>query len=169
MLIRNGYGSLVQAVYNLGKSWELLREAIGDFQQSSFVESRNGMRWRSHPEASLSNYLYARGVEHKRGERYPDDYAVRASAKYAYYDLHLLAKNGEWIDVEIWGDKPNGHNEDRYRERRKDKEAYHSGKATFVGIQFHDCYSDEKLTSILEPLIGLVSPFRFDRPTDRLM
>src|ERR1017187_3165960 len=162
----NGYGSLVTAVYNLGKSWELLREALGDFEQSSFVESRNGMRWRSHPEASLSNFLYARGIEHKRGEKYPDDYAKHSIAKYAYYDLHLRSKTGEWIDIEIWGDKPHGHNEQGYGEKRRDKEAYHSGRKTFIGIHFSDCYSDEKLSNILEPLIGRINPFRFDKPTD---
>lgn len=162
----NGHASLVAAVYYLGKSWELLREAIGDFEQSSFVESRNGLRWRSHPEASLSNFLHARGIEHKRGVRYPEDYAQHSIAKYAYYDLHFLSKNGEWVNVEIWGDKPHGHSEERYKEKRKEKEAYHSGKSNFVGIHFNDCYNDEKLSRILEHFIGLVKPFRFDKPTD---
>lgn len=162
----NGYGSLVKAIYKQGKSWESLRDALGDFKQSSFVESRNGMRWRSHPEASLSNFLYARGIEHKRGKKYPDDYANHSTAKYAYYDLHLISKTGEWIDIEIWGDKPYGHSEQRYSEKRREKEAYHSGRKSFVGIHFNDCYSDDKLSIILEPVIGLVKPFLFDKPTD---
>ena len=164
----NGRGGLPQAVYSLGKTWDLLRDAVGDdFSKSSFVESRNGLRWRSHPEASLSNFLYARGVNHKRGEKYPDDYADHSNANYAYYDVHFLSLAGEWINVEIWGDKPLGHAEERYGEKRKDKEAYHAGRQDFVGIHFRDCYSDEALEKILKPYIGIIEPFRFDKPTDR--
>lgn len=165
----NGQGSLVQAVYYLGQSWELLREALGDFQNSSFVESRNGMRWRSHPEASLSNFLYARGIEHKRGEKYPENYGKHSTAKYAYYDVHFRPSGGEWVDVEIWGDKPHGHGEERYGEKRKHKEAYHSGRKNFIGIHFNDCFSDEKLSIILAPFIGNIQPFIFDKPTDHLI
>lgn len=163
----NGQQSLVQAVYYLGKTWEMLREELDDFDGSSFVESRSGIRWRSHPEASLSNFLYARGIEHKRGERYPEDYSEHASARYAYYDLHLRSHSGEWIDVEIWGDKPNGHGEDRYKEKRSDKENYHAGRADFLGIHFKDCYSDDVLTKLLAPHIGIIEPFRFSKQTDR--
>lgn len=163
----NGRGGLFQAVYSLGKTWELLRDAVGDdFGRSSFVESRNGLRWRSHPEASLSNFLYARGVDHKRGEKYPDNYAEHSNARYAYYDIHFLSLTGEWINAEIWGDKPLGHAEERYREKRKDKELYHVGRQDFFGIHFRDCYSDETLEKILEPYIGIIEPFRFDRPAD---
>ena len=80
---QNGHGSLVHAVYYLGNDWEKLRHELEDFSSSSFVESRNGMRWRSHPEASLSNFLYVRGIEHKCGGRYPDEYAKQARASYA--------------------------------------------------------------------------------------
>lgn len=163
----NGKGSLVQAVYTLGKTWELLREALGDFDGSSFVESRNGLRWRSHPEASLSNFLFTRGIEHRRGERYPKDYANYSTAKYAYYDLHFLSSSGQWINVEIWGDKPHGHSEDRYREKRKHKEEFHAGRRDFLGVHFSECYSDEKLTDVLKPFIGIIQPFRFEKPTDK--
>jgi hypothetical protein len=157
----NGQQSLVQAVYYLGKTWEMLREELDDFDGSSFVESRSGVRWRSHPEASLSNFLYARGIEHKRGERYPENYSEHASARYAYYDLHFRNHFGEWIDVEIWGDKPNGHSEYRYQEKRSDKERYHAGRPDFLGIHFKDCYSDDILTKLLAPHIGIIEPFRF--------
>lgn len=163
----HGQQSLVQAVYYLGKTWEMLREELDDFGGSSFVESRSGVRWRSHPEASLSNFLFARGVEHKRGERYPKDYADHAAARYAYYDLHFRSKSGKWIDVEIWGDKPNGHDEYRYKEKRLDKENYHAGRTDFLGIHFKDCYSDNVLTKLLAPHIGIIEPFRFSKHTDR--
>ena len=71
---KNGHGSLVQAVYYLGYTWDQLRDAVGDPSTGAFVESRNGIRWRSHPEASFSNFLYARGIQHRRGDRYPKKY-----------------------------------------------------------------------------------------------
>ena len=162
----NGHGSLVQAVYYLGYSWEMLRQEVGDFENSSFVESRNGLRWRSHPEASLSNFLYARGITHKRGEKYPDDYSDFSTANYAYYDLHFVNEEGEWINVEIWGDKPHGHGELRYAEKRKDKENYHYGREDFLGINFQDCFSDQVLSEVLRPYIGRVEPFQFDKKSD---
>jgi hypothetical protein len=70
----NGRGSLVAAIYLLNKTWEDLRAELGDFRSSQFVGSRSGLRWRSHTQASLSNFLYARGVQHRRGTRYPKAY-----------------------------------------------------------------------------------------------
>jgi hypothetical protein len=65
-----GRTSLVQGVYGHGRAWD----DLDDFQGSQFVQSRNGMRWLSHAEASLSNFLYARGIPHRRGDRYPAVY-----------------------------------------------------------------------------------------------
>ncbi len=118
----NGKQGLIQAVYNLGKTWEALRDELGDFKTSNFVESRNGMRWRSHPEASFSNFLYARGIEHKRGEKYPDEYTKQSHQSYGYFDLHFKSKKGQWVDVEIWGEKPHGHNEEGYARKQAEKE-----------------------------------------------
>lgn len=166
---KNGKASLVAATYSLKHSWEDLRIELDDFQNSSFVESRNGMRWRSHPEASLSNFLYARGIEHKRGEKYPEDYASHSDSNYAYFDLHFLNKRNEWVDVEIWGDKPHGHNEVTYKSKRLHKEKYNASNPNFIGIHFNDCYSDEKLTEILKSHIGVISPFIFNKSTDQLI
>ncbi|HEY3696756.1 hypothetical protein [Phenylobacterium sp.] len=165
---RNGRQSLVQATYNMGKTWEDLRDAVGDFATSNFVASRNGLRWRSHPEASLSNFLYARGIEHRRGDRYPDAYADQSGRAYGFYDLHLKAGDG-WFDVEIWGDNPGGHGEAKYRAKRGEKEAFNSTNPRFLGIEFRDCYDDSRLASILVPFIGTPEPYVFDRPTDRII
>jgi hypothetical protein len=165
----NGKGSLVQYVYSCGKSWEALRAELGSFETSSFVESRNGMRWRSHPEASVSNFLYARGIEHKLGERYADRFAQVSEQTRAWYDIHFRAKNGRWIDVEIWGDKPNGHDEAAYSRKRIFKERFHRRSTCFLGIDYQDCFSEAALSTILSSYIGKVEPFVFDRPTDRLI
>jgi hypothetical protein len=166
---KNGHQSLVQAIYNLGHTWAELREAVGDFSNSNFVQSRNGIRWLSHAEASLSNFLYARGIEHKKGERYDESFADLASGRYAIFDLHFLGKNGKWFDVEIWGDRPNGHNEEKYAKTRSAKEHFNSSNPYFLGIHFADCYDEAKLTEILKPHIGVIAPFQFDKPTDALI
>jgi hypothetical protein len=165
----NGYATLVASVYYLNHTWEDLRKELDDFEGSNFVESRNGLRWLSHPEAALSNFLYARGIQHKRGERYPDDYSRHSTAKYAFFDLHFLSRIGAWIDVEIWGDKPNGHAEAHYKTKREHKEAYNERNPNFLGIHFKDCFSEVTLTNILEPYIGNVDAFQFDKPTDHLI
>lgn len=166
---KNGQASLIQAIYNLGHTWADLREALDDFTNSNFVQSRNGMRWLSHAEASISNFLYARGVEHKKGERYDESFANLASGRYAIFDLHFLGKNSKWFDVEIWGDKPNGHNEEKYAKTRTAKETFNSSNPYFLGIHFADCYDEAKLAKILCPHIGNIDPFQFDKPTDSII
>lgn len=165
---QNGHQSLVQAVYYLDHSWEALRDAVGDFATSTFVESRNGMRWRSHPEASVSNFLYARGIEHRRGDRYPGSYADETGRAYGFYDLHILTSVG-WLDVEIWGDNPGGHGEAAYRAKREGKEVFNAANPQFLGIEFRDCYDESKLAAVLAPYIGTPPPHVFDRPTDRVI
>ena len=165
----NGHGAFIQALYNLGHTWDELRAAVGDFTDSNFVQSRNGLRWLSHAEASLSNYLYARGVEHKKGERYDVGFAAMSPCKYAIYDLHFKGASGEWFDVEVWGDKPNGHGEGRYALVRQAKEKFNAGNIRFLGIHHSECYDDGKLDAILHRAIGMMEPFRFDKPTDALI
>jgi len=166
---RNGYAAFVQAVYSSGYTWEKLREEFDDFTGSLFVESRNRLRWRSHPEASFSNFLYARGIEHKRGERYPKEYAEESKANYAYFDLHFLDKKNNWIDVEVWGDKPHGHDEVEYSERRKVKEKFNKDNPHFLGIHYNDCFDEDHLSKILKTYIGECEAFQFDRPTDKII
>ncbi len=86
----NGFSSLTAAVHLSGRTWEDLREAVGCFATSNFYESRNGMRWRSRPEASLSNFLYARGIKHKRGERYAAGYSKQSGRRWgSLYQFHI--------------------------------------------------------------------------------
>ena len=166
---KNGFGALIHFVYRSGKSWADLREAVGDFSDSKFVESRNGLRWLSHAEASLSNFLYARGIEHKKGERYAKEITDFSDAKYAFYDVHLKSKNDDWIDVEVWGDSPLGHDSMKYARRRKAKELFNQANPRFVGIHFEVCYKEDELVQILEPHIGVIKPFQFDKPVDRVI
>lgn len=164
---RNGHTSLANAVYRSGHSFEDLRAAVGSFANSQFRESGAGIRWRSYPEASLSDFLYARGIIHKRGERYDQKYSEQTGRHHGTYDLHFKTKDDRWIDVEIWGDLPDKLTNGRYGVTRKAKEDWHKDKADFLGIQYKDCLSDERLTLILQPYIGVVEPFQFDKPQDR--
>ncbi|HEY4941006.1 MAG TPA: hypothetical protein VII56_06230 [Rhizomicrobium sp.] len=78
---RNGLASLTSTVHSAGKVWEDLRVAVDLPPSRTFCQSANGMRWLSQPEALLSDFLYERGVEHKRGERYPADYEQKSGAQ----------------------------------------------------------------------------------------
>ena len=162
----NKSGSLIQAVYLLGRTWEDLRSELGDFRSSQFVGSRSGIRWLSHAEASLSNFLYARGIHHRRGERYPEAYEDSSGRPYGMYDMHFDGQLGP-VDIEIWGDNPNGSGQRKYQEKREEKERFNATNPGFLGIHFLDCYSEDRLTAILEPHIGCIRPFRFDKTTDK--
>lgn len=163
---KNGQTGLVNAVFRSGHSWEELRQHLGQFTKSNFRQSRNGMRWLSQPEASMSDFLYARGIEHKRGERYHDGYSLISGRRHGTYDMHFVATDGSWIDVEIWGDLPDKLSGGKYAATRALKELWNAGRHNFLGIQFQDCYSDLTLEKVLKPYIGVISPFVFDKPTD---
>jgi hypothetical protein len=165
----NGYGPLTAAVHASDRTWEELREAVGCFATSNFIESRNGMRWRSRPEASLSNFLYARGIEHRRGELYASDYSRLSGRRSGRLDMHFVSATGALIDVEVWGDPLNRLSGGRYQATRAHKEKYQAKNPNFLGIPYQDCLSDRLLEKVLEPYIGLIEPFQFDKPADRLI
>ena len=163
----NGHGALTAFIFLSGRKWEDLRAAIGLPPSVRFYESRNRVRWRSRPEASLSNFLYARGIEHKRGERYADGYSEQSGRQHGRYDLHFRSPDQVWINVEVWGDLPDSYSGGRYEATRQFKETWHAGDPTFLGIQYKDCLSDLRLTEALAPYIGVIAPFIFDKPSDR--
>jgi hypothetical protein len=126
-----------------------------------FCESKNGMRWLSQPEALFSDYLFDRGIEHKRGERYPADFSAKTGRKWARYDIHFCANNGKWIDVEIWGEPDGGSgatlnsvSAGRYRATKGLKETWNRGRSDFLGISYTDCYAAKRLGEILAPYVG---------------
>lgn len=162
----NGMSGLVYAVYDLGKTWADLRNELDSFEGSSFVESRNGLRWRSHPEASVSNFLYTRGIKHTNGRKYPPEYADESGQNYGYFDLAVQVSVEICLDIEIWGEKPNGHNEGHYARKRHEKEAFNANNKHFLGIEFRDCFVEDKLAKIFEPYIGIIEPYIFDKATD---
>lgn len=164
--LRKNNSGLAAAIFNIGHTYEELRAEVNSFKSSHFRQSRNRMRWRSQPECCLSDFLYARGIQHKRGEGYA---ALNPEhAGHNKYDLHFLNPNGEWIDVEIWGNMEYLAG-DRYTNTRAKKEAWREGDPKFLGIEFTDCLVEKRLEDILEPYIGRIAPFVFDKPTDKLI
>jgi hypothetical protein len=162
----NGLSSLTSAVHSAGKTWEDLRIAVGLKPSTNFYPSRNGMRWLSRPEACLSDFLYARGIEHRRGERYPQDYAEQTGRNWGRYDLHFRTPDGRAIDVEVWGDSLNKLSGGRYQQTRAFKEQWQAGREDFLGVPYQQCLSDVSLTKVLEPYIGIIAPYVFDTPSD---
>jgi hypothetical protein len=171
----NGHSQLTNFVHKSGRGWEELRDAVGrplpvtQGVRPHYFQSRNGLRWRSRSEACLSDFLYARGIQHKRGERYPDDYAETSGRAHGRYDLHFVAPSGKQIDVEIWGDIPDAFSRGRYSVTRKMKEAYHEGRPNFLGLHYRDCQLENRLAELLKPYIGVIEPSHFDKPQDRLI
>ena len=166
---KNGFSQLTNFVHKSGRTWEDLRVAIGSSASAHFYESRNGMRWRSRPEACLSNFLYARGIEHKRGERYPKSYSIKSGRHHGHFDMHFVSARGVWIDVEVWGDLNDKMSQGRYRVTRTKKELWNANRKNFIGIQYQDCLSDVRLGKILESFIGFIKPFRFEKPQDQVI
>lgn len=165
----NRYSSLASAVFNSGHTWDDLRGAVGCLASSTFYPSRNGLRWRSRPEACLSNFLYARGIEHKRGEHYPQGYAEQSGRLYGSFDLHFVPAAGGWIDVEVWGDPLNRLSGGRYQATRSFKENWLKSNPNFLGIPYRSCFSDATLTEILRPYVGIIKPFQFDKEVDHII
>jgi hypothetical protein len=163
---QNDYSGLIKEIFNSGHTFEEARAAVGDFTSSHFRTSRSGIRWRSHPEASLSDFLHARGIRHWRGERYDAGYAEASGRHHGHYDLHFRAQDGREIDVEVWGDLPDKLSGGRYARTRAAKESWNSKNSNFLGIQYVDCLSDQRLTAILKPYIGVLEPFNFEKPQD---
>ena len=166
---KNNKSHLIQALYKLGKNWDDLLKEFNSYENSSFVISRNGIRWRSHPEASLSNFLFSRGIKHSKGEKYPPEYSRESKRNYGYYDLHFVARNGDKINVEIWGDKPYGHAEEEYEERKQLKLKFNAKDKNFLGIHFSDCYNEKILEEKLEKYIGAIQPYNFEKSYDKII
>jgi hypothetical protein len=160
---------LTNVVHLSGRTWEDLRAAVGSFATSTFVQSRNGMRWLSQGEASLSNFLYARRIVHRKGELYAPGYSEQSGRNYGRLDMHFLSNTANWIDVEVWGDIPDALTRGRYKATRALKENWQASNPNFLGIQYRDCLSDARLTKILAQYIGIVEPFQFEKPTDHFI
>jgi hypothetical protein len=131
--------------------------------RTRWTESVNGMRWHSRAEASVSNFLYARGIPQKKGELYGEEYSRNSDYSRGWFDIHFEAQDGRIIDLEIWGNM-----DENYAKKRKAKEDYNSNNPNFLGVNFDDC-TETGLTEAFEPYIGIIEPYIFDKPEHRVI
>ena len=135
---------------------------------SQFI-SIDGVSHDSFAEACFANYLLARGIELRRGERYPDQYAEQSGYTYGKYDFHFSATqgiyDGKTIDVEIFGCPRNYQAKEKYDTVRAAKEKFNDGRETFFAIEYTFCYQEKELVKRLEKYIGVIEPFVFAKPS----
>lgn len=169
-LVNNGYSELISYFYSHDYTYEKINKLL-NIDYCPIFTSRNGLKFRSLAEACLANFLYARGIEIKVGEKYPEGYSVLSGKKYGVYDIHFKGKKGEytdkWIDCEVWGENPNGHNKENYAITRKYKESFNKDNDCFIGIAYHDCYRENELSTILNKYIGTIEPYIFNNEEDK--
>ena len=148
-LTNNGEGSFINYMYQIGLNWQQLHEKY-DIPMDCKLLARNNFYMDSYAEVCLVNFLWCRGIEIKKGEYYTNDYTKNTGRK-GIYDLHFKGSIGiykdTWISVEIWGGTK-GHNEKEYNEKRKEKEDSHKDDNCFLGIEYSDCYKENRLIKI---------------------
>lgn len=160
---------MVSRVYAVKRDWTAVRHAVDSFESSSLAQSRSGVRWRSKAEACLSDFLYAREIEHQKGRRYPKAYAAAAGKRFGVFDLRFrIPETQSWVDVEVWGGHP-GAGEAEYDRVRAAKSAFNKDNPYFLGIEHSDCYSETRLSLALESYIGIRPPSRFDNQLDHVV
>ncbi len=172
ILRNNGYGMFVSDLYK--KGYSTLDELNLKFKVNVDTKyiARNGFKMDSEYETSLVNYLYSRGIDMSKGRKYTNNYS-ELTGKGAIYDLHLISPiSNEEISIEVWGGA-RGHRsreqQDKYDKKRRMKELSHKDNSNFLGINGEDCHNEDKLTSILEPYIGIIEPYVFADERDKII
>ena len=153
-LIAKGYSNIINQLHRRGYRIEDIREKY-HLHDRRRLRCEHNITWDSYPETICSNFLYYHCIEVFKGSRYPEDYSVFSGKKYGMYDIEFVANvgqcNGQRIHVEIWGNGK-GHPDD-YNKIRHSKEEYHKNDRTFVGIEYKDCYNEDKMQEIFSPYI----------------
>ena len=166
----NGYASFMGHMTRINKQESLaqLRERFGVNQNSQFI-SNDGVNHDSFAEACFANFLLARGIELRRGERYPVEYAEQSGYAYGKYDFHFRATTGIYadriIDVEIFGCPRNFQAKEKYVAVKGAKEKFNEGRDTFFAVEYIFCYQENELVKRLEKYIGVIEPFVFANPS----
>ena len=120
--------------------------------------SLDGRSWDSEAEACNANFLLSRGVIIDKKEFYSNEFQEMTNLSRAKYDGSFWSEiQQRQIYFEIWGNNkdkggPNGLTEE-YVKKRVIKEKYHENINNFLGIEFTDCISENKLIEIYEPFV----------------
>lgn len=166
-LKEDGYKGFVSAAFRRGMTLESISEKY-NLSERSRRTSRNGMLWDSCAEACAANFLWSRGIDCERGGSYNVKYK-EINGREGKYDIEFIASIGEYngkrIYVEIWGDL----RVEKYARVRKMKETFHKDNPYFIGIQYRDCYNENRLETIFQKYIGILKPSRFMNEHDKLV
>lgn len=173
ILRNNGYNMFVNDLYKK-EGYPTLDELNIQFKiniDTKYI-ARNGFKMDSEYETSFVNFLYCRGIIMSKGRKYINNY-TELTGKKAIYDLHFISPilNVE-ISVEIWGGASGTRSRElqaAYDEKRRMKELSHKNNNNFLGINGEDCHKEDKLTSILEPYIGIIEPYVFIDERDKVI
>lgn len=169
-LRQNGYGSFSCWAYSNGYNSQSLQER---FNYSKCLTSRSGLLLLSQAEVSFSDFLYSRGIEHRRGRQYLESFCKQYGYTKCMYDFHFLGRIDPFtkteISIEIWGNLPQCMGGERYSIVRRAKENFHRQDVSFLGIEFTDCYNEDRLVQLLRPYIGIIKPYQFKSPHDRIV
>lgn len=150
-----GLSSLTSAVHRAGRTWDELRVAVGLKPSAGLHISENGMIWGSRAQACLSDFLHARGIPHKKGERYPLPRSKTSRRRWGRFDMHFRSKSGDWIDVKVGGGANAKHPAGR--------SGGYVPNPNFLRIPYRDCLSPAALEGTLEPYIGIVAPLKTNK------
>lgn len=122
--------------------------------------SVDGQNWDSFCEVNVANMLLIRGFSVTKGRRYAAAFSEQYPRNNAWYDLHFTATSeayaGKEISCEIWGGPKHcwtQDNIDRYAQTKAFKVDFHKESNSFLGIDYTDCYNDQKILHILLPYI----------------
>lgn len=170
ILRKNGYSKFCSDLYT--KQFTTLQKLNDKFDVPGHYKrlSRNGLYMDSEAEVCVVNFLLARESNFIKGEKYPEEFRLKYG-RGGIYDGHFTATTGEFkgkrINIEIWGGPRLRKKQEQYNEKRKHKEEFHKNDKQFLGIEYEDCYSEDKLTERFKPYIGIIEPHVFVDERDK--
>lgn len=113
-------------------------------------------RFRSFPEAALSNWLISKQIIPDMGEKYPQSYK-EFSGKSAWYDMHFWSPILRIkVNIEIWGGPgKNSPGSEIYIKQKEDKISFHGNDITFMHLNYEKCFDLAYLELLFMPYIGM--------------
>lgn len=140
-LQENDYAWLSTTIARRFGGTRKFQEQMG-FKSARMINSKNGEKWDSKAEASVSNFFTDNGIEHERGNYYPDGSTRTFDFYLPEHDLH----------IELWGDFNEGGPipiKEEYTSRRELKEQFHlECSLNIICLEYRDAISNKRLNNI---------------------
>lgn len=166
-LIKNNHYDILQQINN--KTWcRSIHELRKQYKvNDGNLIARNGIKYLSHSEVNVANFLIARDIKFENGYAYPQEYKDD-TGKRGVYDFHIIM-NDKTYNVEIWGGcfRAGEERQADYAATRKMKETFNEKIGNFIGIEYLDCHHDDTLTKVFQQYIGVIHPFVFTKSVDK--